>query len=34
MLYRQQAGFGFRILSGEPGNPRVTIGDIVSGRVE
>lgn len=31
MLYRQQAGFGFRILSGEPGNPRVTIGDIVSG---
>ena len=31
MLYRQQAGFGFRILSGEPGNPRVTIGDIVPG---
>merc|ERR1719245_2624573 len=31
MLYRQQAGFGFRILSGEPGNPRVSIGDIVPG---
>ena len=32
-MYRQQAGFGFRILSGEPGNPRVSIGDIVHGEL-
>jgi len=30
-LHRKQAGFGFRILSGDLTNPKVTIGNIVEG---
>ena len=31
-LHRKQAGFGFRILSGDLTNPKVTIGNIVEGK--
>ena len=33
-LHRKQAGFGFRILSGDLTNPKVTIGNIVEGENE
>ena len=33
-LHRKQAGFGFRILSGDLTNPKVTIGNIVEGEFE
>ena len=32
-LHRKQAGFGFRILSGDVTNPKVTIGNIVEGNI-
>lgn len=31
ILHRQATGFGFRILTGEPGVPGATIGDIIQG---